>query len=129
MQISHNPSECRQTQTKHNTMNLHGLNTLSLHELHELISNAQQVLKEKKREAQQGVIAQFKALAEDIGVTVTILDEGQKMDRRSRSKGSTVAPKYRNPDNHDQTWTGRGTKPRWLKALVDEGSQMEEFMI
>ena len=28
-------------------------------------------------------------------------------------------PKYRNPNNHDETFTGRGPRPAWLKALVE----------
>jgi len=33
-------------------------------------------------------------------------------------RGSRVAPKYRNPDNPDQTWAGRGLQPRWLTAAL-----------
>lgn len=28
-------------------------------------------------------------------------------------------PKYRNPNNRDETFTGRGPRPAWLKALVE----------
>jgi len=33
----------------------------------------------------------------------------------------TVAakPKYRNPNNPDETFNGRGPRPAWLKALVE----------
>jgi DNA-binding protein H-NS len=110
-------------------MNLHELNTLPLHELRELITAAERVLKERQNEARKGVIAQIKALAEDIGVTVTILEEGQKADRRSSRKGTTVAPKYRNPHHPNQTWTGRGMKPRWLAELVNQGRDISEFLL
>jgi DNA-binding protein H-NS len=40
-----------------------------------------------------------------------------------------VAPKYRNPNNYNQTWTGRGMKPRWLQALLDHGRNADEFLI
>jgi DNA-binding protein H-NS len=49
---------------------------------------------------------------------------------RSSMRGSTVAPKYRNPDNPAETWAGRGLKPRWLtEALKKSGKKLEHFAI
>ncbi len=47
---------------------------------------------------------------------------------KGRSKGK-VAPKYRNPDNHDQTWTGRGRAPVWFAALIESGKSREDLLI
>ena len=44
-------------------------------------------------------------------------------------KGRTVAPKYRDPANRDQTWAGRGQTPRWLTAYESQGRKREEFLI
>ena len=44
-------------------------------------------------------------------------------------KGRTVAPKYRDPANSDQTWAGRGQAPRWLTAYESQGRKREEFLI
>lgn len=41
----------------------------------------------------------------------------------------TRAPKYINPDNPEQTWTGRGRKPNWLLEKLDGGARMDEFSI
>jgi DNA-binding protein H-NS len=40
-----------------------------------------------------------------------------------------VAPKYRNPENPSETWTGRGLKPRWLAAAIKAGKKLEHFSI
>ena len=40
-----------------------------------------------------------------------------------------VAPKYRNPDNDNETWAGRGLKPRWLTAAIKSGKKVEDFLI
>lgn len=40
-----------------------------------------------------------------------------------------VPPKYRNPANVKQTWTGRGKRPRWFAELVDSGKKAEDFLI
>ncbi len=40
-----------------------------------------------------------------------------------------VAPKYRNPADPAETWTGRGKQPRWLAAQVAKGKKVEDFLI
>jgi DNA-binding protein H-NS len=40
-----------------------------------------------------------------------------------------VVPKYRNPDDPAQTWSGRGKQPRWLAALLKSGKQIDDFRI
>jgi DNA-binding protein H-NS len=47
---------------------------------------------------------------------------------KGRSLGK-VAPKYRNPANAKETWTGRGKQPRWLAAETTKGKKLEEFLI
>ncbi|MFT4257018.1 MAG: H-NS histone family protein [Pseudoxanthomonas sp.] len=49
--------------------------------------------------------------------------------KKSTGKRGKVAPKYRNPANPKETWTGRGLKPRWLSALVAKGKKVEDFLI
>ena len=102
------------------------LSHLSLEELHALAARAKKALEDKQRESRRSVIAQIKELADSIGVTVTITDGEKTVSSR---RGGKVAPKYRNPHNPNQTWTGRGVKPRWLAALISEGRQPEEFLI
>lgn len=40
-----------------------------------------------------------------------------------------VAPKYRNPANPKETWTGRGKQPRWMAAYTAKGKKVEDFLI
>jgi DNA-binding protein H-NS len=47
---------------------------------------------------------------------------------RGGARGS-VAPKYRNPENHSETWAGRGLKPRWLTAAIKGGKKQDDFLI
>jgi len=47
---------------------------------------------------------------------------------RGGQKGP-VAPKYRNPENPDETWAGRGLKPRWLSAAIKGGRKLDDFLI
>ena len=48
---------------------------------------------------------------------------------RERRKYPRVLPKYRNPAEHSETWSGRGKQPRWLVAALKDGHKIEEFVI
>ena len=46
-----------------------------------------------------------------------------------RAKGK-VAIKYRDPNNHANTWTGRGRMPRWMAAATKGGkAKKDDFLI
>ena len=47
----------------------------------------------------------------------------------NEKKGSKGAPKYANPADPDQTWTGRGRKPNWVVAALEEGKSMEDLAL
>ena len=40
-----------------------------------------------------------------------------------------VQPKYRNPDDPDQTWTGRGRRPRWVEDCISNGKDLDDLTI
>lgn len=48
---------------------------------------------------------------------------------KARKPLGKVAPKYRNPANTGETWTGRGKQPRWLAAYTASGKKLEDFLI
>ncbi len=40
-----------------------------------------------------------------------------------------VKPKYRNPADASQTWTGRGKRPRWYSAALASGKKEKDLLI
>jgi len=119
------------------------LSGLSAKELGALIKNAkkQQTIV-AKRPAISKVRAQLTKLAKAQGYSVEELFGGAAPAARGRAAGKatkapakavrklgTVAPKYRNPANPKETWTGRGKQPRWLAAHTAKGKKVEEFLI
>jgi DNA-binding protein H-NS len=48
---------------------------------------------------------------------------------RERRKYPRVFPKYRNPNEPSETWSGRGKQPRWLTAALKKGHTIDEFVI
>ena len=76
------------------------------------------------------VLEQRRALESELSK----LDRFQGGTGRAKSVGrggarGAVAPKYRNPDNPNETWAGRGLKPRWLAAAIKGGKSLENFAI
>ena len=51
---------------------------------------------------------------------------GQVREKRPYPK---VLPRYRNPKNHEETWAGRGKRPRWLTAQLRAGKKLDDFLI
>jgi DNA-binding protein H-NS len=49
--------------------------------------------------------------------------------KKRGSKRGKVAPKYRNPADHSQTWSGRGRQPRWFKAALRKGKTERSLLI
>jgi DNA-binding protein H-NS len=48
---------------------------------------------------------------------------------RPRRRYPEVRPKYQNPDNPSQTWTGRGRTPRWVTQMLETGKRIEDLLI
>ncbi|MEM7408862.1 MAG: H-NS histone family protein [Myxococcota bacterium] len=38
-------------------------------------------------------------------------------------------PRYRNPENPTETWTGVGRRPRWVEAQIAAGKALEELSL
>ncbi|MDH5824769.1 H-NS histone family protein [Luteimonas sp. RD2P54] len=116
------------------------LQGLSARELDSLINQAKQRKTTlKKRKPVATVRRKLEALAQAEGYTVAELfggrgaaTTGARAPAKKAAKGrklGKVAPKYRNPANKAETWTGRGKQPRWLAAQVKKGKKVEDFLI
>jgi DNA-binding protein H-NS len=40
-----------------------------------------------------------------------------------------VFPKFQNPELPDQTWSGRGKQPHWIRKLLASGMTMDDLRI
>ena len=92
--------------------------------LHEQIGQVLSVrLTSEKRELEKR-LAQLRRESEVHSASTEALDVP-----RERRKYPRVYPKYRNPDEPSETWSGRGKQPRWLVAALKTGHRIEEFII
>jgi DNA-binding protein H-NS len=99
---------------------------MSLKDLLELEVRVQKAIMHAKQRERSELKQKMVAMAENAGFTLAELVGG---GRGSSLKGGKVPPKYMNPDNKTETWTGRGRKPRWLAAKLAKGGKIEDFRI
>lgn len=100
--------------------------SLSLVELNELERLIPREIRRRKAEERQKVRREVEAFVKSRGYS---LDELQAVGTVTRRSSGAVAPKYRHPDQHDQTWTGRGRKPKWVEAWLAKGGSLSGLEI
>jgi DNA-binding protein H-NS len=115
------------------------LENLSAGQLRDLIRQAKETLNRRI----QGQMDEFRALAREAGfeVSLTRIGEGEGEGRRGRRRAShgiagegddrrrAVHPKYQNPDNPTDTWSGRGRKPKWIEDQLASGKSLDALVI
>jgi len=69
------------------------------------------------------------AKAAEAGTTTTKRGRKAKAKAASPRAGGKVAPKYRNPANPEEVWSGRGMTPRWLSNYIQQGKSKDDFLI
>jgi DNA-binding protein H-NS len=76
------------------------------------------------------VIDQRRAIESELGKLSRL--QGAKTLRKISSGFGVrgpVPPKYRNPQNPEETWAGRGLRPKWLAAAIKAGKSVDDFLI
>lgn len=102
------------------------LEKMSVKELEALEIEVREAIAERKLADKTEMKEKLAALAEKSGYSV---EELFGKSRRGGGPRGKVAPKYRNPNNPSETWTGRGRMPLWIKTLTDKGAKREKFLI
>ncbi|MBK8451963.1 MAG: H-NS histone family protein [Thiofilum sp.] len=95
---------------------------LTVAELNELKDIIEVVIERRKREEIAELRRQIDDLLGNSGIT---LEEIQN----AKAPSKIVRPKYRNPEDPSQTWTGRGRRPTWLDQKISSGRELDEFLI
>ncbi len=105
------------------------LSNLSSQEIAALLAQLPKELDRRKKENRSVAIAAIKATAQEYGFTLADLFGDVPASAPVKNKRAAVADKYRDPENPENTWTGRGIKPRWLQAKLAAGASIESFLI
>ena len=104
------------------------ISKLSVEELKRLQVEAEALIVSKKDQAIEDAYDQIVAIADGLGFSIEeLLELGEQ--KRKKTTRKAVEPRYRNKNNAEDTWTGRGKQPRWLVAELEKGAKLEDFLI
>ena len=100
----------------------------SLSDLQALQADVEKAIKEYESQAKTKALQEMQAIAKKHGLSID--DVVGRKGKKSKGKAkAAAAPKYRNPDNASETWSGRGRQPAWYKAAVSKGKKPESMAI
>jgi DNA-binding protein H-NS len=106
-------------------------------QLRDLIQRAQEMMRERGTKR----LEELRQLAKEAGYEVTLTKIGETERRRGRPRSAArdeergtkrrgkVKPKYRNPENPGETWSGRGRKPKWVEMALAHDRTLEDLAI
>jgi DNA-binding protein H-NS len=107
-------------------LDLEAISTDEMWQLHIEIGRLLSIrLTSEKRELEKR-LAQLRRENELPQTEVALVRQSQPAERR---KYPRVLPKYQNPNEPSETWSGRGKRPRWLTAALKTGHSIEDFVI
>lgn len=103
------------------------LSALSVAELNKLLSDIPKEIARREKGEKARVRKELEALAAKSGYSLEELlgDTGATTKRASKP----VAAKYRHPDEHSLTWSGRGRQPKWIAEFLAKGGKIETLAI
>jgi DNA-binding protein H-NS len=102
-------------------MNDRELEEMELNDLWDLHQTIIEILNRKLENEKRKLQNRLNELGRKFGRSPT--------DVPQRRRYLKVEPKFRNPDNPSETWSGRGRIPRWLAILIASGRNRNEFRI
>lgn len=97
------------------------LTKLSLDDLKALAQDIEVEIVGRREAERSRVLSQMRELAGSLGMTLEDVIRGEK------GRSGAVAAKYRNPDNPDLTWSGRGKRPAWINEALAAGKTLEDL--
>jgi DNA-binding protein H-NS len=100
------------------------LRRLSLKQLDDLARAIEAHRLERRTSHLAVVRAKAEAMARAAGLSLA-----DAFPQASPKQRPRVAPKYRNPADTSQTWSGRGRQPRWFKAALRKGKTERSLLI
>ncbi|MEX0305839.1 MAG: H-NS family nucleoid-associated regulatory protein [Ruegeria sp.] len=101
------------------------LEKMSRKELLELRSQIEKALKSAEARERKAALKAAEKAAAEFGFSLSELSG----DGAKSAKSPKAQPKYRNPNDSSQTWTGRGRKPQWVHDVLKAGADISDLEI
>lgn len=66
--------------------------------------------------------------ASNEGIPVTTI-EFVPLNAQAQAGKTSAKAKYQDPTNPFHTWTGVGTRPKWIREYLAQGRSLDDFLI
>ncbi|MFM4842591.1 H-NS family nucleoid-associated regulatory protein [Aeromonas veronii] len=96
------------------------------------LERLEQAEKEQAANAEhQQKLAEFQAMLAQAGIDpIELLGSTPAVATAAKAKRAPRPPKYRYVENSvEKTWTGQGRTPKFLAEQLEQGRQLDEFLI
>jgi len=101
-----------------------GIDGLSYRELAQMEARIARLKVEKANDERDALRQRIVAMVKEAGFQMSDLFG------KGRKGNGAVAVKFRDPQNPENTWTGRGRMPRWMVAATKGGKvKKEDFLV
>ncbi len=85
---------------------------------------------ELRRKELAAVISDIKSMIEKYNLSASDLGlESKKSKIKVKSLGADKVVKYRSDSNPEDTYGGKGPRPKWLQEKVAAGRKLEDFAV
>lgn len=109
------------------------LKSMSRKELEKLLVNVKKALQSAAARDRRDARKAAEQAAAEFGFSLNELREEapikEKKVKAAKKRAKASKPKFANPADGSQTWTGKGRKPNWFIAEVEKGIDPESMAI
>lgn len=105
------------------------LSNMSTSELQTLARDVEKALKVAAETERKTALSAARYAAQEHGFDLDELMSDGGVPKAKGKSGAKNPPKYRNPENPEQTWSGRGRRPAWIAEAEAAGKSLEEMAI
>ncbi|TKA94297.1 H-NS histone family protein [Cereibacter changlensis] len=103
---------------------MNDLNKMSLADLKALQKDVARSIETFEKRRKSEAVSALEAAAKEMGFSL-----GELLGQQPARRHSTPMPKYVNPDDPSDTWSGRGRQPRWFKDALAAGRPASDLHI
>lgn len=107
------------------------LDTLDADELRQVQKRIEVLISGYQDRKRREAIAAAEQAVKEHGFKLNDLFSGGKQEKGGKASGgkSPAPAKYVNPDDPQQTWSGFGRRPSWVRSALDAGRTLDELAV
>ena len=98
-----------------------------LKDVEKALADLREMEKREAKKAAEKAAAQFGFSLSELTGNAT--RSGKPLNSKRKAPKNPSAPKYANPHDKSQTWTGKGRQPNWYRAAIRSGITPEMMSI